>query len=241
MRKLQIGICSIETEWLEKSKDMIENSMQALKDHVEIHRFENASELWGWVKRNILHIVFVDVEEDGEKGIQLAKKINQEWPFCQIVYVSNNFQHVMDVYETKHIYYILKEKFEEKLPCVVDKAIRQLRANHNKEIVFQCHGGVIVSLYLNEIMYFERNLRVTYVVAKNSRYIIDEKISELEEKIMSEDFLRCHSSFLVNLSYVKECMKKKLILKNGQVIDISRSYWGKVEKEYIQWAKSTAV
>ena len=90
-------------------------------------------------------------------------------------------------------------------------------------------------------MYFERNLRVTYVVAKNSRYIIDEKISELEEKIMSEDFLRCHSSFLVNLSYVKECMKKKLILKNGQVIDISRSYWGKVEKEYIQWAKSTAV
>lgn len=47
MRKLQIGIYSTEPEWLEKSKDIIENSMQALKDHVEIHRFKNASELWG--------------------------------------------------------------------------------------------------------------------------------------------------------------------------------------------------
>ena len=241
MRKLQIGIYSTEPEWLEKSKAMIEKRMQTLKDHIEIHRFENASKLWGGVKRDALHILFVDIEQDGEIGIQLAKKINQEWPFCQIVYVSNNFQHVMDVYETKHIYYILKEKFEEKLSCIVDKAIRQLRANHHKEIVFQCHGGVIVSLCLSEIMYFERNLRVTYIVAKNSKYIIDEKISELEARIMSEDFVRCHSSFLVNLSYVKECMKKKLVLKNGQVIDISRSYWGKVEKEYIQWAKKAAV
>ena len=47
MRKLQIGIYSTEPEWLEKSKDMIEKRMQTLKDHVEIHRFENTSKLWG--------------------------------------------------------------------------------------------------------------------------------------------------------------------------------------------------
>ena len=154
-----------------------------------------------------------------------------------MVYVSDGFHHVMDAYETKHIYYILRERLKEKLPYIVEKAIRQLKAIHNKEMAFQCHGGTIVRLRLDEIMYFERNLRVTNIVTREYRYIIDEKITEIEERMMSEDFVRCHSSFLVNFLYVKACTKKKLILKDGQVIDISRSYWGKVEKEYVQWVK----
>ena len=89
----------------------------------------------------------------------------------------------MDAYETKHIYYILKEKFEEKLPCIMDKAIRQLKVCGSKEMAFQCHGGVIVRLNLDEIMYFERNIRVTYIVTQNGRYVIDEKIREIEQKI----------------------------------------------------------
>ena len=44
-------------------------------------------------------------------------------------------------YEVGDIYYILKEKFEEKLPCIMDKAIRQLKACGSKEMAFQCHGG----------------------------------------------------------------------------------------------------
>ena len=179
----------------------------------------------------------MDIENDDNSEIEIVKKVNREWPVCQVVYVSDGFHHVMDAYETKHIYYILKEKFEEKLPCIMDKAIRQLKVCGSKEMAFQCHGGVIVRLKLEDIMYFERNLRVTNVVTREYRYIVDEKIREIEERMMSEDFVRCHSSFLVNFFYVKACTKKKLILKNGQVIDISRSYWGKAEKEYVQWVK----
>lgn len=68
--------------------------------------------------------------------LKLIKKVNREWPVCQVVYVSDGFHHVMDAYETKHIYYILKEKFEEKLPCIMDKAIRQLKVCGSKEMAF---------------------------------------------------------------------------------------------------------
>lgn len=237
MKKLQIGIYSTEPAWLENSREILEHYGETLKNNVEIYSFQNASEMWGGVKRKYLHILFVDIQNDDNSEIEIVKKVNREWPVCQVVYVSDGFHHVMDAYETKHIYYILKEKFEEKLPCIMDKAIRQLKVCGSKEMAFQCHGGVIVRLKLDEIMYFERNLRVTNVVTREYRYIVEEKISEIEERMMSEDFVRCHSSFLVNFFYVKACTKKKLILKNGQVIDISRSYWGKAEKEYVQWVK----
>lgn len=241
MKKLQIGIYSTEPAWLENSREILENYGENLKNNIEIHSFQNASEMWGGVKRKYLHILFVDIQNDDNSEIEIVKKVNREWPVCQVVYVSDGFHHVMDAYETKHIYYILKEKFEEKLPCIMDKAIRQLKVCGSKEMAFQCHGGVIVRLNLDEIMYFERNIRVTYIVTKNGRYVIDEKIREIEQKILSDDFMRCHTSFLVNFSYVKECMKKRLILEDGQIIDISRSYWGSVEKAYVQWGEKNII
>ena len=60
----------------------------------------------------------------------------------------------MDIYETKHSYYVLKNKFEEKLPSIMLKAMRELKVN-NKKIVLQCHGGKILRIKLDEIMYFE--------------------------------------------------------------------------------------
>ena len=71
-------------------------------------------------------------------------------------------------------------------------------------------------------------------------YTVDDKIQEIEERIASEDFVRCHTSFLVNFSYVKECTKKKMLLENGKIVDISRSYWKKTEEAYVEWVKRWA-
>lgn len=49
-----------------------------------------------------------------------------------------------------------------------------------------------------------------------------------------------HTSFLVNFSYVKECTKKKMLLENGKIVDISRSYWKKTEEAYVEWVKRWA-
>ena len=36
-------------------------------------------------------------------------------------------------------------------------------------------------------------------------------------------------------------MKKRLVLEDGQIIDISRSYWGSVEKAYVQWGEKNII
>lgn len=78
------------------------------------------------------------------------------------------------------------------------------------------------------------------MITKEKEYTVDEKIPEIEERIASDDFVRCHTSFLVNFSYVKECTKKKMLLENGKIVDISRSYWKKTEEVYVEWVKRWA-
>lgn len=45
MKKLKIGIYSTEPAWLEKAREVIVNYGETLKDNVEIHSFQNASEM----------------------------------------------------------------------------------------------------------------------------------------------------------------------------------------------------
>ena len=100
--------------------------------------------------------------------------------------------------------------------------------------------GEKLNLKLDDILYFERDKRVTYVVTMEKEYTVDDKIQEIEERIAREDFVRCHTSFLVNFSYVKECTKKKMLLENGKIVDVSRSYWKKTEDAYVEWVKRWA-
>ena len=98
-----------------------------------------------------------------------------------VVYLTNFWSYAMEVYETRHVYYIVKEKFEEKLPGVLEKAIEQLR-KQNRRIVLQCHGGVKANLKLDDILYFERDKRVTYVATTEKEYTVDDKILEIRRK-----------------------------------------------------------
>ena len=47
MKKLQIGIYSTEPAWLENSREILEHYEENLKNNIEIHSFQNASEMWG--------------------------------------------------------------------------------------------------------------------------------------------------------------------------------------------------
>lgn len=53
MKKLQIGIYSTEPAWLENSREILENYGENLKNNIEIHSFQNASEMWGGGKTEI--------------------------------------------------------------------------------------------------------------------------------------------------------------------------------------------
>ena len=48
------------------------------------------------------------------------------------------------------------------------------------------------------------------------------------------DFINCHSSFIVNMNYVKAIETNSFILKDGTVIPISRGQYSTVKDAYIK-------
>jgi len=64
-----------------------------------------------------------------------------------------------------------------------------------------------------------------YIFNDKSKYFINCSLKDLEKKLTTENFMRCHRSYLVNLDKVVKFIRSsnyKLLLENGLEIPISR-------------------
>ena len=71
---------------------------------------------------------------------------------------------------------------------------------------------------LKEIVYFETaGCSTHYYCCKGNKYILDKRISQVEEKLPGEDFFRIHNSLIINTAYIKKVSisERKVMLLNG--------------------------
>ncbi|MDY5881603.1 MAG: hypothetical protein SPJ63_07635, partial [Oscillospiraceae bacterium] len=58
-------------------------------------------------------------------------------PTSKIIFISSYSGYLMDVYETEHVYFVLKPNMEERLPAALQKALAstaRLRRNEHRKL-----------------------------------------------------------------------------------------------------------
>ena len=68
-------------------------------------------------------------------------------------------------------------------------------------------GGRTVLLNIDDIVYISAKNKSTYVHTYENQYLVDLTLTELEGKLLKENFERVHRSYMVNLNKVKEILR----------------------------------
>ncbi len=229
------GILDNQEVWLRKSAKMLHDFLDQHDIEGDILTFDKADKLLKEI--HSLDVVFMDIElKEQIDGIEVSKQINALHPDCQIVYVSAYLSYAMDVYDTDHSYFVVKDQFEDRLKDIIritkehaDKSLQKLSLHMIGE------GDIYQSV--REIRYFERNRRETIVHTTQESYRIWDKLDSLLEQLPEGDFIRCHTSYMVNLNYVREYSNERFTLDDGIVVLISRKYRKEVADYYRKWLK----
>ena len=66
-------------------------------------------------KEKAYDIILMDTEFESASGIEAVKQINAWHPDSQIIYITNHVTYFSSVYETSHIFYILKKDIDKYL------------------------------------------------------------------------------------------------------------------------------
>lgn len=160
---MRIGICDDDKVWCGTAERILDNFFEQLGREGEVFCFYTEEELLAY-KGVPLDILFLDIQlrEDKGEGISLAAKINEKWKTCQIAYLTNYLFYATEVYNTSHIFFVLKQQFEQKLPEIFRKIFHQMEQK-DKKLVFSVIGKEKVCLAPEEIYYFERSRRATVI------------------------------------------------------------------------------
>lgn len=232
---MRIGVCDEDEEYCLKITHLLENySKQQLLEMKVVSQERNGYQ--GFDKKNEVHILFLSVESVSGQRVAVAHDALRKWPGCQIVFLVNEFPPVLELYRVPHLCVVRKDQLERRIEEIMDMAMQKLTFLHRR-IVFKIHGKAHLIMAPEEIVFLERDKRITRIVSTQGEYISDEKLGHLTERLPIIDFVRCHNSYIVYFPAVEAYEKNKLRMNNGREIIISRKYEERVKISFERWKR----
>lgn len=163
-------------------------------------------------EKNPVGVVFVDIDLGGESGLGLAQKICKINPNVKIVFATAHSEFMADAFEIYAFDYLVK-------PFNMDRVVRTLNRIKDSvaggatinEAAMELHQDKLavkgkeelVLLDVEDIIFIERNNGSTRIVTTDEEYLTGVSLTDLETKLSPKQFMRCHRSYIVNLSKIK--------------------------------------
>ncbi|MDO4183420.1 MAG: LytTR family DNA-binding domain-containing protein [Coriobacteriia bacterium] len=171
------------------------------------------------------HIFIADVltPEDQPGGIDFVKDGTHPLltPRTQVIYASGHLETAPEVYDTNHVYFLLKPVSTEKLQKALDLAFEALSSATNAPIKLKFGRGFTL-VYPTSIKYIESNLRKLTVHTVQEDLQTYAKLEEVQKQLPPY-FVRCHQSYLVNLAFMENYKNEGITMLDGTIIPVSRA------------------
>ena len=149
----------------------------------------NVTEAVESILSNKPDVLFLDITMPGRSGIELAETLQNLKTPPVVVFVTAFAEYAADAYNL--------DKIETALGArrVIHAPRQPLRLTVDR-------GGKKVFIPAADVCYFEARADFCNAICAEGTYLINESISSLERRLVSEGFIRVHRSYLVNLEDV---------------------------------------
>lgn len=182
--------------------------------------------------------VFLDIELGGENGLEIAQQLSQFENPPLIVLSTAYDDYAIRAFEISVFDYILKPFEEKRIARTIEKLLQHERQNSQtakyslteklkKLPVFNEDRPSLINI--EDILYITSEESKTIVVTEKKRYTCGDTIASLEQKLVTQNFMRVHRAFLINLHHLEALdtwsnSKYNVILQSEHVIPVSRMY-----------------
>ena len=194
------------------------------------------------IKKEEPSIVFLDIEMPEHSGLEILNFIEKEVYNFEIIFTTAYSEYAIQAFQLSAIDYLLKPVRPSQVKEAVDKAITFLGSSQiNKRLIelktslqesnFKKIGlpyaDGIKFVNFDEIVSMEADGMYTKVsTTKDGTILVSKPLKFFVESLQKINvFYRPHRSHLINLSFIKEYVKKDggyILMENGKTVSISK-------------------
>lgn len=207
--------------------------LQKRSELFQIHSFTNGEALLAQAaaaERIDLLIVDICLGADTITGLGVASQLRSRFPDCSIIYLTAYLEYATEIYETRPLYFIIKEEFQKRLPVAMELFFQQQLEKQTSIIVSTGRTEAVVRLH--DLIYCEHIGRKTKLVCTDRQILVPDSIDELASKLPANRFIVCHKGYIVNFNYVVTYRRHIAVLSTGQELPISRARYDAFRAAY---------
>ena len=223
MGALKIAVC----EDLDKDAKHLLSLIEESDVETEVTRFNSGGAFLATQPAGIYDLVFLDIYMGDVTGVEAAQTLRKMDDRCGIVFTTTSEDFRSEAFDVGAAQYLIKPVNSEKIFNI----LRKRQHNRRRNILTVNVKGKHVEMPFDDIVYVE---------VKNHNCIIhtmDGKIDtgttttieNIQQMLPATRFMRCHKSFIVNLSFV-DSIDRDFVMRNGDTVYIRRSDLSKCKK-----------
>jgi len=171
----------------------------------EIDEASNADEAIEIVKKSKYDLVFLDINMPQVSGLELGYEIKYLDANISIIFQTAYEQHALKAFDIGAIDYLVKPYSLEQVKDSIARVQKIFENRKSDDLrILSKTGESYLLLKPEDIYYVKADLSEVIIRSKKGFSYYAQKISDLEEKLKSYNFVRVHRSYLVNINEIKE-------------------------------------
>jgi len=201
---------------------LLENYVRKVPFLELVFSAENPITALEYIRNNNCDLIFLDIQMPELTGINFMKIVGDTHKYILTTAYS---EYALEGYEHHVVDYLLKPISFDRFYKSVEKARERFSFHENKKepYFFVKSSGQQHRINYNDILYIESIKDYVNIRTTDQEYIVLDTLKSLENQL-SDDFVRIHKSFIINLNKIKNIGLKKAVLESEQEIPIGESY-----------------
>ncbi|MCU0341769.1 MAG: LytTR family DNA-binding domain-containing protein [Spirosomaceae bacterium] len=201
------------------AQEHLERLLHDIEPHAQVlAKLDSVSSAVRWLSAQQADLIFLDIHLADDLSFKIFEQIKVRTP---VIFTTAYDQYALRAFKVNSVDYLLKPIDKEELANAINKFkqsqvavptfdVEQLLATlHQPAKTYQerfvvTRGERVMSITTEQIAYFEGEDRYVYLTKKDgARFIVDYKLSELEELLNPRQFYRLNRSFIARFESIQ--------------------------------------
>jgi DNA-binding LytR/AlgR family response regulator len=179
-------------------------------------------------KEVVADVVFLDIDMPVLGGLSFAGLVRH---LIQVVFTTAHRQYAPESYLHDAVDYLLKPVTFERFLVSIEKLRQRLIMQNTAKATLLDHisipgdgKGTFIVLETKDILYVQGSSNYVTIWTEKKEYLTNYSMIKVEQLLHSNQFLRVHKSFIINLRKVVKADNETIFLINGKEIPLSETY-----------------
>lgn len=199
---------------------------------IETDIFNNGENFCDFLEKEQVNLVFLELEMHTITGFDVADFIREviHDNNTYIVFMSSKVSYAMKLFKYRPLDFLIKPICSKDIDRILNLVI-ELEENESKSFEYY-KASHLFRIPFRDILYFQSENKKIIIKTTNGTDEFYGKLKDLYNRLIKQDFLYIHKSFIVNYNYITHYTYENVSLTNGEILNISRANRYDIRKKF---------